>query len=124
VVTFIYAGAFYNDIRDPRPFLEFLGTIENNFKFVIYTKSKGIVEPYKYTLKEKLVVRDFIPRDQVIKEFSKADFVVNIENITDAQSPSKLIDYAIAGRPILSINPHNIDKNKVVEFLNGQYKNQ
>ena len=44
-------------------------------------------------LKEKLVIHNNIPRLELITEFSKMDFLVNINNATSNQIPSKLIDY-------------------------------
>ena len=53
------------------------------------------------------------------------DFLVNIENVNlPAQLPSKLIDYAISNRPILSINPGNFKSENVIEFFNGNYQNR
>lgn len=121
VPTFIYAGAFYPDLRDPRPFLDYLETLESDFKFIIYTKSQNLIQEYKDKLKNKLEIRDFIPKLEVIKQFAKADFLVNFENAQEVQTPSKLIDYALSKRPILSIN-QNVEGFKVVkDFINGNY---
>ena len=61
----------------------------------------------------------------MIKEIKYMDFLVNLENINlPGQLPSKLIDYAISNRPILSINPLNFKPENFVEFLNGNYQNR
>jgi hypothetical protein len=50
------------------------------------------------------------------------DFLVNISNAhSPNQLPSKLIDYGIAGRPILDINPQNPDTKLIDNFLDGDY---
>ena len=49
------------------------------------------------------------------------DFLVNFDNNTDEQIPSKLIDYAVTGRPVLNITK-NIDFNAVNDFLNAKYE--
>ena len=54
---------------------------------------------------------------------SKMDFLVNFENAGTAQTPSKLIDYAILDKPILSVKYGNLKTNVVLEFLNGNYEN-
>lgn len=121
--TFIYAGVFYKGIRDPRPLLDFLVKKGIDFKFVVYTKTKSLVEPYKKMLGEKLEIKDYISRVQLLKEMSKADFLLNIENNTNLQSPSKLIDYALTRRPVLSINSNEAFNEKIIEdFLNGDYR--
>ncbi|WP_168418327.1 glycosyltransferase family 4 protein [Acinetobacter towneri] len=122
VPTFIYAGIFYNKLRDPRPFLDYLITLNLDFKFIIYTKTRDILFDYMDKLKGKLYVYDYIPRDQLIHEMSKVDFLINLENLGEVQSPSKLIDYALSNRPILSINTNtNFDKSLVDEFLKENY---
>jgi hypothetical protein len=67
-------------------------------------------------------VQDHIPREMILKELAQADFVLNINNGLKIQTPSKLIDYYISGRPILSIDSFNFDKQIVNDFLNGNYE--
>lgn len=122
--TFLYAGGFDPKFRDPRPFLDYLAKKNIDFKFILYTGSKELIEPYKKQFQDKLEVKDYIPRDRLLQEMKKADFLVNIENISNVQTPSKLIDYAIAGRPILSISQNEIDYAVVDEFLNKNYGQQ
>lgn len=124
VITFIYAGVFYEGIRDPRPFLDYLSDLDKDFKFLIYTKTKDIINEYKTKLGSKLEINDYIPRLELLKIMSQADFLINFENQTDIQSPSKLIDYALSKRPILSISPYNLDHMKIEQFLNGDYSNK
>src|SRR5690554_4723211 len=85
--TFIYAGVFYPILRDPRPLLNYLVSLEMEFRFIIYTKSPELIQPYKNKLKHKLVIKSYIPRNELLEEMSKADFLLNIENNTSKQSP-------------------------------------
>lgn len=122
IPTFLYAGVFYPGVRDPRPFLDYLSEKKINFKFIIYTRSVNVIEPYMNLLGSKLVIRDYIPRSELLVEMSKADFLINFENNTSKQSPSKLIDYALTNRPILSINSNeSINVELVNNFLSGDY---
>ncbi len=124
ILTFIYAGVFYKGIRDPRPFLDYLKLISKKFKFIIYTKNSGIIDSYKEFFGERLEVKNYIPRIELLEVMKKADFLINFDNGTDIQSPSKLIDYAIANRPILSINARALNKDTIDEFFNGDYSNK
>lgn len=124
VITFIYAGVFYEGIRDPRPFLDYISNLKNDFRFIIYTKSKDLVQRYKKILGNKLIINDYIPRPELLKVMSQADFLINFENGTDIQSPSKLIDYALSKRPILSILPYDLDTATIEEFFNEDFSNQ
>ena len=65
-----------------------------------------------------------IPREDLIFELSRMDFLLNIENVGSIQSPSKLIDYAIAGRPVLSVNSNALDQQKFIKFLAKDYTEQ
>lgn len=125
VPTFLYAGVFYPNIRDPRPFLDYLITLDIDFRFIVYTKSVGLLAPYQESLGEKLIINDYIPRQQLLIEMSKADFLINFENNTSKQSPSKLIDYALCKRPVLSINSNlALDVETIHHFFNGEYGGQ
>jgi len=123
IPTFLYAGTFYKKYRDPRCFLEFLSSYKKEFKFIIYTNYKSIIKPYVKKIGESIVIHDYIPRDELLKKMREVDFLINIENDSLVQSPSKLIDYALTARPILSIKSNKIDINIFNEFINGIYKN-
>lgn len=121
VITFAYAGALGPGLRDPRPLISYLKSLDQDFKFILYTLNKGFLEAYKKELGDKLEFRDYVPRDILLKELGKMDFLVNLENKTSLHSPSKLIDYAIIGRPILSIKPFDVDIKTLSEFLAGNF---
>ena len=78
---------------------------------------------------EKLILKDYIDRISLIYEMSKVDFVINVDTIHDdpintEAIPSKLIDYALSGRPILNINSASLDEVKAIEFLERKYSKQ
>jgi hypothetical protein len=50
--------------------------------------------------------------------------VVNFANKGTAQTPSKLIDYAIINKPILQVETGKLDESSLIAFLNGNYTNQ
>jgi hypothetical protein len=68
-----------------------------------------------------LDVREYIPREELLDVLATMDFLVNFDNNTASASPSKLIDYAIAGRPVLNITKV-LDPPRIQEFLHGDYK--
>lgn len=124
VPTFLYAGIFYKGSRDPRAFLDYLVKIESDFRFVIYTPEDSLVKNYLEILGNRLVINPSIPRSELLKKMSMVDFLINIENESENQTPSKLIDYSLAGRPILSISMKDIDEKKFNDFLNGIYQDE
>ncbi len=126
IPTFAYSGVFYSGFRDPSKFLDFLATYNEPFKFIVYTKTIGILSPYKDILGDKLDVRSYVPREALLYELSKMDFLINIPNKSSVQQPSKLIDYAMTKRPILEITSDFQDEEMVrfEEFLHSDYKEQ
>lgn len=127
IISFAYAGTFLNDIRNPKHLLDYLISINKPYNFHIFTPYTGLIKDYidNKTLKDKLIVSNFIPREELLSFLSKMDFLINLDNYnTNSQLPSKLIDYAITGRPILSLNPKNIDKQKIDQFFNKNYNDK
>ncbi|MCP4990427.1 MAG: glycosyltransferase family 4 protein [Colwellia sp.] len=118
VVNFAFAGRLYKEIRNPTEFLHSLVEhySETNYVFHIFTdlrnkETKDLLMPFKALLGSKLQVNDMLPRTECIECLSAMDFLINFENDTSNQVPSKLIDYTLAERPILSVN-HFFDNDK------------
>lgn len=126
VPTFAYIGAVYPGNRDPKLFLEYLKNIDMNFKFKIFGSSWAYFEPYNVLLNNRLEYCGKMPREQLIYELSKCDFLININNSSGVQIPSKLIDYYLSQRPILSIST-NLSQDEIYnfnQFVLGNYDDQ
>lgn len=123
VPTFAFAGVFIRTTRNPSLLLDYLVSTGKDFKFIAFTRTAGILAPYKEILKDKLEIRDYLPRNELIKELSKMDFLLNIGFDPAQQAPSKLIDYYLSGRPILSFISSEVDKKITDEFMEGNYVN-
>lgn len=122
-IRFAYAGMFIPRVRDPSAFLEYLcWRTDIDFEFNVYTGTPQHIRLYKERLGEKLQIKAPIPRHDVVYELSKHHFLVNIGFDPKTTLPSKLMDYWIAGRPILGLENYNqLDKKKVDDFLSGDY---
>ena len=123
IITFAYAGTLSIGARDPRSFINYIKSLDIDFKFILYTDNKSFLFALKEELEGKLELRDYVPREILLKELGKMDFLLNLENNTSIHSPSKLIDYALLQRPILSIKSFDLDKKIIDEFMLGKYKN-
>lgn len=123
-VSFAYAGVFLSDIRNPTSFLEYLCLLKIDFRFYVFTSYTELLDRFRQPLGEKLILRKPLPREALLQELSKMNFLLNFDNLnTPTAIPSKLIDYAITKRPILSINQADIKKDIICEFLNLNFKN-
>ena len=121
VPTFIFAGRAYSGLRDPEKFLDYLSNSDKEFIFKVFTNSPKFFQ--NETLASRMPVSGFIPRKQLLVELAKADFLLNLTNSSTVQSPSKLIDYGLSGRPVLDISSGFTDEEKrhFEEFLCGDY---
>lgn len=125
VVRFGYGGSFALRRRDPKELLEFLTNLDKSvlFEFHVFTKNPNFVQRYA-SKDSRIKLHPAVSRTQFLETLSTFHFVVNLANFGTAQTPSKLIDYAIIGKPILQIDPEHLDINVVLQFLNGTYENQ
>ncbi|WP_435415570.1 hypothetical protein [Polaribacter aestuariivivens] len=124
IPTFCYAGSIYLKHRNPSVFLDYLAGLTIDFKFIVYTNATAFFQKYKHKLGDKLVIRKYIPRLELLDILQDMDFVVNFENNTTLQTPSKLIDYTLINVPILSINCVNFNDSHFKEFIKKNYTNR
>jgi len=96
--------------------------MKTDFKFVVYTQSIIFFSPYRDALGNKLEIRDYIPRKELLYQLSQMDFLINIANNSSVQTPSKLIDYALTQRPIIEITSDFKEYKEFQEFLDGNYQ--
>jgi hypothetical protein len=125
-VIFGYAGMFILGRRDPSEFLNFLNSLKESyqFEFHIYTTTPQFVSPYVEASKGRIVIKPIVTREKLLYELSKMHFVVNFENVGHTQTPSKLIDYLIIEKPVLSVTFGNLQPAIFHDFLNGNYSDK
>lgn len=125
VPMFCFAGVLYEKIRNPRYFLDYLLQVKQDFIFVVYALpdafTMSLLKDYKAKLGDRLEIREPLPREELIHVMATMEFVVNFDNENSNQKPSKLIDYAMSKRPILSFNSRTFKADAFEEFLHGDY---
>lgn len=128
IPTFMYAGAFYEEIRNPLNFFKIINKISINYKFYIYTDidrlkttvfGKILFEEIKKN--KRIILKDKISRNECIKKMSTMDFLINLQNLGGVQVPSKLIDYGVANRPVYSFSQENFKIKILKKFFNNDY---
>ena len=124
IITFGYAGSFVKGKGEPMPVLDYLLKTGLDFRFIVYTKQKELFDNYLSLLGEKLILRPYVERQELLFELSKMDFLLALEYSTTIINPSKYIDYALTKRPILSINSQCIDESIFFQFLHRNYSQQ
>ena len=121
--VFGYAGMFLPGYRDPSEFLNYLCSLNREYEFHIYTRSTQLVEPFLKRSNGRIQIKELLPRENLLYELSKMDFMVNFENAGSKQTPSKLIDYTIIEKPILSVITGDLNMEVIDEFIKGNYRN-
>ena len=128
VPMFCFAGVLYEKIRNPRYFLDYLLQLKQDFVFVVYALPDAftlqLLDEYKKKLGDRLEIREPLPREELVHVMATMEFVVNFDNENSNQKPSKLIDYAMSRRPILSFNSRTFKPKVFEEFLQGNYAGQ
>lgn len=124
IPTFAYSGSLIPGRRDLSPVLDLLIKKRVDFELHVFTSQKGLFTTYKEKLGNKLQLHDYIPRLDLLENLSGMDFLINLDNGITVQTPSKLIDYALTGRPILSLNSCDVNEQLLYAFINGDYSGQ
>lgn len=123
VPTFVYTGAIYPGVRDVRSFMDFLLSLEKPYKFKLFLRVP-LEEKYEIESNHQIEYVIGKSRLEIILECSKADFLINVVNPNSTQTPSKLIDYGVSGRPILDISNDFCEQEQFEEFCKGDYSHQ
>ena len=123
-IIFGYAGMFIPGRRDPSEFLNYLNSLDANskFEFHIYTTTPQFVSLFVEASKGRIILKPIVPREKLLFELSKMHFVINFENVGNKQTPSKLIDYLIIDKPVLSVTFGNLQPDIFQDFMNGNYE--
>jgi len=114
LINIVYTGTLYPDIRNPKILLESLLRLKttdiNGYKrlrfhfFGEYENVGKIFREHKELLNDKtLILYGQVLREVCSFACQKADFLLNISNFSDYQTPSKLIEYLSYKKPIISL---------------------
>lgn len=123
VPTFVFCGSVYAGKRDVRSFMDFLLKWDKPYKFKLLMKSP-LDAKYEEESQHQIEYIIGKGRKEVIMECSKADFLINVKNPNNSQTPSKLIDYGISGRPVLDISNDFCEQQLFEEFCSEDYSHQ
>lgn len=125
-----YAGTIKTIGRNIEPYLELICQMNCNFTLDIYTSqidlANELVKKYKNVRNEQVNIRVFalIPRQELLKKLAQSNFLLDIPNTNSNQMPSKLIDYLISGRPILSERNLKDFQVSFMDFISGDFTRQ
>lgn len=123
-LRFAYAGGVASSgIRSPKKLIAFLLESNISFEFHIYSNNYQILNELA-NQSNSICLHPPLPRKELLTELAAMDFLINLDNGTKNQTPSKLIDYMLVKKPILNIPAENFDTALVLSFLNRDYSQQ
>ena len=101
-INCVYAGRFYEDIRNPETMLKVFSSLEDS-KIKLHLFSVGceeIVCRYQQQC-PNILVHDPVPHDEIAKVYRDADILVNVTNTVEEFLPSKTFEYIALCKPIV-----------------------
>lgn len=118
----LFLGTLYRSIRNPAFLLRVFQRMEQEFGALFelhFMGDPGDCEPELQWAGDRLGKTVFLhglqPRRTALQALADADFAINIGNQTTYQLPSKLVEYAALGKPILNFTKIAGDSSE--EFL-------
>jgi len=121
-----YFGSFYERVRSPESFLEFLVKLKREkpefyarLQFHLFGQQNKFSYPLfdKYSeVRKSLIIHGFKDRDASMLYMSQMEFLINFGNTTDYHLPSKVVDLLYNNKPIINFTSVNKDTTQV--FLN------
>lgn len=105
-IKLIYAGAVYKNIRNPEYMMREISLIPE-VKLDIFTNLNAdrgeCNEILLRNIADNISINEFVPKDRYNELiYNEYDILVNIGNISDLQTPSKMLDLLSTGKPILN----------------------
>lgn len=119
----VFVGTLYRNIRSPETLLllyarllktDLADKLELHF-FGTIGDCSSLFKQYANLNGSKIFLHGLVGRDVAMQAMKEADVLINIGNNTIYQLPSKVIEYASLGKPILNIT--NLERDSSIEFL-------
>lgn len=118
-IDILYAGMFYEDIRNPEKmfeiFNEIFKEIPNIRLHIIGYGCEEVILKYLKKWPQNIVFYGRKDKSFVNEMTMKAHILLNLSNATNAQAPSKIIEYISTGKPIINI--YFIEQDRCADIL-------
>jgi len=123
-IRLVFLGTLYERFREPKFLLRlFADLLNTNLSHKLELHFFGVLdgcrkhfEPYQSLLGKKLFLHGIVSHRVAAQVMAEAGILVNLGNETPYQLPSKVVEYASTGKPILNIVKDKKDPS--LEILN------
>jgi len=123
-----YAGSFYEKVREPLKFIEFINRLNDShpemqeyvqFHFFGQIDSRSFNQFRTHPqVKRYFIFHGFMTREEALSGLEQMNIVMNFGNTTDYHLPSKVVDYLYLNKPLINWISNPDDSTK--KFLNSK----
>lgn len=114
----VFAGRFYRKIRSPESVLALMEAMDRQAGVELHVYGDlGDCQKVFSRAASGVVSHGAVPRTDAVAAMRGADVLVHVGNSTAYQLPSKVVEYAASGRPILNLVSRADDSS--AEFFRG-----
>jgi glycosyltransferase involved in cell wall biosynthesis len=115
----VYVGTMYRNIREPGFLLELFrralsAGLSHETELHCYgdvSSCLDIIAGYEPLLGKRVFFHGVVPREVAAQALDEAHFLINIGNETTYQLPSKVVEYAATGKPIINLAKSRMDSS-------------
>ena len=110
--TFLYAGAFYRHLRNPRYLYKAIGRLNGSCQLKVFGSGPRSTRPKSI---ENIHYQRLITRDRLIEQTINSDALVLMDNDFGYQVPGKTLEVLACGKPVLFI--YNNDSSPTLKYV-------
>lgn len=116
IVNCVYAGSFYDSIRNPEYLMRVFTSLKDE-QITLHLYSKGCEKIIsKYVPNEHIVVHGLVSQTELMEIYKKADVLVGVGNAVSDFLPSKTFEYISLRKPIISFNYEGVDNSELKDY--------
>ena len=102
-ISCVFAGKFYEDIRNPKKMFEFFEKTDSEINLTtIGDGCSEIVSQFQDLLGKRYNKISRVPYSQCQELLNNSDILINLGNTVTNQVPSKVFEYIASGKPIVN----------------------
>lgn len=115
-VQCVYAGSFYDSIRNPEYLMRVFASLKGE-QITLHLYSKGCEKIIsKYVPNEHIVVHGLVSQAELKEIYKKADVLIGVGNAVSDFLPSKTFEYISLRKPIIYFNYEGVDNSVLNDY--------